>query len=162
MPSCRTELEEILDQALSQRVVRKMRLADKVNSEARTVAKRPRKAHSSSVGNALSTATKGTFQKGHLSYRLAVFDQIVEVVVTSAKDDEGITRARMNSDLPAANNAEYLSTVLQKCLAGQTLENAIVDHNRDNSHDHVSSVSELAQAIVNRAVSSYRRQHNVD
>ena len=94
-------------------------------------------------------------------YELTLRGQIVSVFVGDAKDDEGISRARMASHLATKDNADYLSTILNMSFAERTLDELLADQIRATPHSPVSTLEELAQVIVDRATPSYRDQFNI-
>ena len=95
-------------------------------------------------------------------YEFPLREEVVNVFVGDPKDDEAISRARARSHLSTIDNAEYLRVVLDSYFATKTLDELLDDQNSTTPFTPVSSLNELAQAVVDRAVPSYRSQFNVD
>ena len=94
-------------------------------------------------------------------YELTLLGQTVSVFVGDAKDDEGISRARMASNLATKDNADYLSTILNISFGEKTRDELLADQIRATPRSPVSTLEELAQAIVDRATPSYRVQFSI-
>ena len=94
-------------------------------------------------------------------YSFKLRSERVTVLVGEEKDDIGISRARENSDLLSADNTEYLLKVLDSTMASKSLSELLNDQNSVAPGNPVSSLQELCQAMVDRAVPSFRDQYNV-
>jgi hypothetical protein len=83
--------------------------------------------------------------------------------VREQPDLDGITAARRSSDAGTfENDQDYMQFVLSKWVEPyDDLEAALLDHNKHYPHNPVSSLDELIQAVVDRAVKSYRKQYGV-
>lgn len=100
--------------------------------------------------------------RAHQVYSLKLAGEEIDVFVGDPRDAEAIDRARAASDSGCADNASYLSFVLASYLANSaSAADAINAYNLDHAALPVSSISELAQAVIDYAVPSYRRQHGV-
>ncbi len=84
-------------------------------------------------------------------------------VVWERADLDGIAAARKASDSGTfATNQEYVQFVMEKWLEPHgTIAAAMLDHNKHHSEDQVFSSQELVQAVMDRAVRSYRKQHGI-
>ena len=94
-------------------------------------------------------------------YKLTLRWKTVNVFVGDVKDDEGICSARTASHLQTKDNADYLSTILNMTFGKRTLDEIFADQIRATPQSPVSTLEELAQAIVDRATTSYRDQFNI-
>lgn len=96
-------------------------------------------------------------------YRLNLAGEGLDVFVSTPEDVEGIEKARAASGFDYPDNAAYLTFVLESYLASsRSVGDAIDAHNATHPTFPVSSLAELAQAVLDRAVPSYRTQHGVD
>lgn len=94
-------------------------------------------------------------------YGLTLRGQVVHVFVGDAKDDEGISSARAVSHLKTIDNADYLSTILNMSFAERSLDQLLSEQIQATPSTPVSNLTELAQAVVDRAVRSFREQFGI-
>ena len=101
-------------------------------------------------------------RQAYKEYELSLRGQIVHVFVGDEKDVEGISRSRVESHFQTRDNADYLSVVLNSYLADRNLDDLLTDQIRTTPLSPVSTLAELAQAIVDRATLSYRDHFKLD
>lgn len=100
-------------------------------------------------------------RRAFAEYELTLRGQTVRVFVGDKKDADGISKARTASEVSSTDNASYLSSILMKTFAERSLGELLEDQTSVTPHSPVSTLEELAQAIVDRASVSYRDQFNL-